>query len=98
MVVLAAVLAFGVGLGLSLLYFGGLWWTVRRVVAEGSPKMLLLGSFVVRTGFVLLGFYLVILWMGEQWEFLAAALLGFIVGRTVLVRRWRPRRTPTPSS
>ena len=91
MVVLTGMLAFGGGVGLSVLYFGGLWLTVRRVVVAEWPKGLLLGSFVVRTGLVLLGFYLVILWMGEQWELLVACLLGFIVGRTVLVRRWGPR-------
>ena len=91
MVILATVLAFGGGVGLSALYFGGLWLTVRRVVAGEWPRSFLLGSFVVRTGLVLLGFYIVILWMGERWELLAACLLGFIVGRTVLVQRWGPR-------
>jgi F1F0 ATPase subunit 2 len=91
MVVLAGVLAFGGGVGLSVLYFGGLWLTVRRVVAGAWPKLALLGSFVVRSGLVLLGFYLVILWMGERWELLAVCLLGFIAGRTILVRRWGPR-------
>lgn len=91
MMVLAGVLAFGGGVGLSVLYFGGLWLTVRRVVAGAWPKVALLGSFVFRSGLVLLGFYLVILWMGERWELLAACLLGFIVGRTLLVRRWGPR-------
>lgn len=91
--ILAGVLAFGGGVGLSVLYFGGLWMTVRRVVAGAWPKLALLGSFVVRSGLVLLGFYLVILWMGERWELLVACLLGFIVGRTILVRRWGPRST-----
>ena len=91
MTVLYGVLAFGGGVGLSVLYFGGLWLTVRRVVAAEWPRSFLLGSFVVRTGLVLLGFYLVILWMGERWELLAACLLGFVVGRTILVRRWGPR-------
>jgi F1F0 ATPase subunit 2 len=102
--ILAGVLAFGSGVGLSVLYFGGLWLTVRRVVTGDWPRTVLLGSFVVRAGLLLLGFYLVILWMGERWELLAACLLGFIVGRTVLVRRWGPRparastRSITPPS
>jgi len=104
MVILAGVLAFGGGVGLSVLYFGGLWLTVRRVVAGAWPRMLLLGSFVVRAGLVLLGFYFVIRWMGERWELLAVCLLGFIVGRTVLMHRWGPRsaraseRSPIPHS
>jgi F1F0 ATPase subunit 2 len=94
--ILAGVLAFGGGVGLSVLYFGGLWLTVRRVVEGEWPRMLLLGSFVGRAGVVLLGFYLVILWMGERWELLAICLVGFIVGRTMLVRRWGPRPVHTP--
>ena len=91
-------LALVAGGGLSLFYFGGLWLTVQHVVETRRSKMLLLGSFVVRTMFVLAGFYVVIWFMGDRWELLAASLLGFIVGRTILVRRWRPRPAPTPSS
>jgi F1F0 ATPase subunit 2 len=92
-----SVLAFGAGGGLSLLYFGGLWLTVQRAVDDATrPTLLLLGSFVGRTALVLLGFHLVIVLMDDQWTLLVASLLGFIAGRTLLVRRWR--FCPTPSS
>jgi F1F0 ATPase subunit 2 len=81
-----SVLAFGAGGGLSLLYFGGLWLTVQRAVDDATrPTLLLLGSFVGRTAVVLLGFYLVIVLMDDQWMLLVASLLGFIAGRTILV-------------
>jgi len=75
---------------LSLVYFGGLWLTVRRARQVRRMKRLLIGSFVVRTVLVLGGFYLVLRLMGERWELLALALLGFLTGRSLLIRRWRP--------
>lgn len=94
-ILIGVLLALGVGGGLSVLFFGGLWWTVQEVVEHERPQLLLLGSFVLRSALVLLGFSLVLLLMGTHWELLAASLLGFIGGRTVLVRRWRPQPTRT---
>jgi len=87
-------LAAGVGAGLSVFYFGGLWMTVQRAVTAERPWALLLGSFVMRSAFVMLGFALVLLFMGDRWELLVAALAGFIGTRSVLVRRWRPPIVP----
>ncbi len=75
---------------LSLVYFGGLWLTVRRAGRMRRMKRVLIGSFVVRTVLVLAGFYLVLRLMGERGELLALALLGFLAARYVLIRRWRP--------
>ncbi|MFE8072540.1 ATP synthase subunit I [Marinobacteraceae bacterium S3BR75-40.1] len=75
------------GLGLGLFFYGGLWWTVRRTVEAARPAVLVLGSFVVRAGGVLAGFY----WLGgDQWQRLVALLAGFVVARlvvTLLTRR-----------
>lgn len=96
--VLSLLSALGWGGGLALLYFGGLWLTVQRAVEAGHPHWLLLASFVVRTALVLLGFFLVLAIPGADWTLLLASLLGFLAGRTVLVRRWRPHAPPSPSS
>jgi F1F0 ATPase subunit 2 len=82
--------AFGFGSGLGLLYFGGLWWTVRRIAQANRPKLLLVASFLTRTMVVLTGFYGLIQGMGAQWEALALSLLGFIAVRFALVHRWGP--------
>lgn len=83
-------LSFGWGAGMGLFYFGGLWLTLRRVPDAHRPKMLLVGSFLVRTGIVLAGFYGVTQVMDTHWEWLALSLLGFMGARLVLVRRWGP--------
>jgi F1F0 ATPase subunit 2 len=78
--------AFFVGMGAGLLYFGGLWWTVRRLPTARQPALLTLGSFFVRTGLSLAAFYFA---SGGQWQRILASLLGFIIVRVFLVRRMR---------
>ncbi len=73
-------IAFGAGLGMA--YFGGLWLTIRKLAGTPNPVLLLFPSFLVRTAIVLVGFYLV---MDGRWERLLAALLGFVLARTVLI-------------
>lgn len=85
---------FASGAGLGGLYFGGLWFTVQRIPAVRRPRLLLVGSFLVRTAVVLAGFYAVIRFAAMQWEGIAAAFLGFVIARFVLVRRWRPSVSP----
>lgn len=91
---------FGGLLGLG--YFGGLWWTVRRVRNVEGSTALLLGSFLVRSVFALGGFYLILRWMDGHWEMVALSLLGFLGVRLVLVRRWGPETvlssSPNPHS
>jgi F1F0 ATPase subunit 2 len=80
-------LAFALGLGLGLGYFGGLWWTVRQLGTARHPALWLGGSFVVRAGVSLVGFYVV---LGGGAARLMVCLLGFLVARTILVRYWMP--------
>ena len=81
------VLSLCAGAGLGLLFFGGLWWTVRRLPMARHPAPLALGSLVVRLGGSLAGFYLV---MDGHWVRLLACLTGFLLARTLLVRRLQP--------
>ena len=87
-------LAFLVGLGIGLFYFGGLWWTVTRLPNAQRPGLWTMGSFLVRTFVSLFGFYLV---MDRRWERLLVSLLGFLIARAVLVRRLRPLAKNAPN-
>ena len=42
------VLALLAGAALGAVFFGGLWWTVRRGVASPRPAAWFIGSFLVR--------------------------------------------------
>jgi F1F0 ATPase subunit 2 len=48
---------------------------------------LLLVSFVIRTAVTLAGTFWV---MDGRWERLAACMVGFLVARVILTRRWGP--------
>lgn len=87
---------FGGLLGLG--YFGGLWYTLEWARGTQQSTFLLLGSFIVRSAIVLAGFYLVIRLMGTHWEMVAFCLIGFMGARLLLVRRWGPHDTRSPST
>ena len=74
-----------VGLGLGLLYFGGLWLTIKNMNQSRSPIVLTLGSFILRTGAV----FLVLIYVARQgdWFNILVLLVGFIIGRIFLSRR-----------
>ena len=82
---LASALVAGVLLG--AIFFGGLWWTVRRGVSSGRVALWFLGSLLLRTGVALAGFYLV---AAGHWERLLLCLLGFVVARFAVTRLMRP--------
>jgi F1F0 ATPase subunit 2 len=75
--------AFGAGVVLGSAFFGFLWWTVRKGLSSQHPALWFSGSFLLRMGFVLSGFYIV---SGGQWERLIACLIGFAVARLFMKR------------
>jgi len=85
--ILRVVFAGIAGLGLGVIFFGGLWWTVRKGVSSKHPAAWFLGSMLLRMGLVLAGFYFV---GGGDWKRLIACLLGFIIARLLVTRLTRP--------
>ncbi len=80
------------GGGLGIIFFGGLWWTVRKGVAAPYPALWFFGSGLLRMSMVVAGFYLV---GGGQWRRLVACLVGFIIARGVVAWLLRPAgKTP----
>lgn len=73
------------------LYFGGLWFTVRRLATARRPLWVLIGSFAARLALLLVALYLL---AGRHWSSLVGALLGVLLARTVLIRRWGPPPAP----
>jgi len=83
------------GLVLGTVFFGGLWWTVRKGVSSKHPALWFLGSMLVRMSIVLLGFYFV----GRgDWQRLVACLIGFIIARFIVMRLTRTPIEPTQST
>jgi F1F0 ATPase subunit 2 len=69
------------GIGLGMLFYGGLWFTVRALPRSEHPMALAFASFSARTGVVLTGFVLV---TGHRWHNAVLCLLGFVLARTLL--------------
>jgi F1F0 ATPase subunit 2 len=75
------ILAGAAGLLLGAIFFGGLWWTVRRGFASQRAALWFLGSLVIRTGISVTGFYFV---SGGRWDRLLTCLLGFTIARFIV--------------
>lgn len=67
-------------------FFGGLWWTVHKIVASKRPALLFVGSLLFRTSLVLTGFYVV---ADGHWQRLLSCLLGFVFARFIVSRLTR---------
>ena len=75
------------GAVLGVIFFGGLWWTVRKGVSSKQPALWFFTSLVVRMTVVLSGFLLV----GHgHWQQLLACLAGFILARLFVTWKTRP--------
>ena len=83
----AGALGLLVGLALGAVFYGGLWWTVRRLSGR-SVGPWLAGSFVLRTLIVLAGFFAV---ARGPWCGLAACFAGFFAARLAMTRFTRSR-------
>ena len=71
-------LAWLAGLLLGVIFFVGLWWTVRKCVTSARPALWILGSLLLRMSITLTGFYFV---ADGQWQRLLLCFLGFIMAR-----------------
>ena len=76
-------LAFIAGIGLGTFFFGGLWFTVKQALASRYSALWFLGSSLVRTALVLIGFYFV---AQGSWQMLTISVVGFIAGRSLVIR------------
>jgi F1F0 ATPase subunit 2 len=72
------------GMLLGLIYFGGLWLSIRRFLARENAMLWFQISLMLRNLIALCGFYLI---MDGDWQKLIAAVVGFSVVRIVLSRR-----------
>lgn len=75
------------GFLLGLFFFGGLWWTIRRLRHSPTAAVMVFGSFLVRTIVTVTGFYLV---SQGNLERILACLVGFLIARAVVVRTQHP--------
>jgi F1F0 ATPase subunit 2 len=90
-----------VGLLLGAVYFGGLWWTVRRGLSARRPALLFGVSLLLRMTIAMAGIY----WVGREigpasgratWQALLLCLLGLVLARPLVLWLTRqPARSTT---
>jgi F1F0 ATPase subunit 2 len=80
---LTLVLAWLGGVVLGALFFGGLWWTVRKGTSARQPALWFLGSLLLRMNTALAGFYFI---SGGHWERLLVCFLGFALARPIVTQ------------
>lgn len=78
---LPLLLVASMGFLLGLIFFGGLWWTVQRMLHSARPALWMLGSLLLRMSIALYGFWLI---GGQDWKRMLACLAGFFIARLVL--------------
>ena len=84
---LTLALAWVAGGVLGAIFFGGLWWTVRKGVSSQQPALWFFGSLLLRMSIALAGFYFV---SGGHWDRLLACLLGLVIARFIVTRLTGP--------
>ena len=88
-------LALVAGVLLGAVFFGALWWTVRKGVSSQWPALWFSGSLLLRLSTTLVGFYYV---ADGHWERLLTCLLGFAIGRMIVMRLARVERNSACSA
>lgn len=83
---LALALALLGGILSGVVFFGGLWWTVRHGLLSPVPALWFSASSLIRTVVALGGFYVV---SHGEWPRLLACLLGFFLARIVIMQASR---------
>jgi F1F0 ATPase subunit 2 len=78
---LTLALAWLSGWVLGAIFFGGLWWTVRKGLSSQYPAVWFFSSMLLRMSFALAGFYFI----GRgHWQRLLLCLLGFVMARLLV--------------
>jgi F1F0 ATPase subunit 2 len=90
---LLVVFALLVGILLGAFFFGGLWWTIRKGIQSKRVALWSFGSMLLRTGVVMLGFYLL---LGDSWQRMLVGLLGFFIARVLVTWLTRVVVQPRP--
>lgn len=88
---LASLMAVLAGAALGLVFYAGLWWTVRRAATSRRPGPSILASLLLRMSVALGGFYLV---AGGELARLLPCLAGFVLARAAVT--WMTR-LPSPA-
>lgn len=75
------ILAFVVGVALGTLFFGGLWYTVKKAVTAKISVIWIFISFILRGTIVMIGFYFI---SSGGWKPIIISVIGFVGSRFII--------------
>jgi len=81
--IFVVVMVFISGVSLGLIFFGGLWWTIKNGSLSKKQPIWFTGSLLIRFSVILLGFYFV---GNSRLDSLLICLSGFIAARFITTR------------
>ena len=70
-----------IGFLLGVFYFGGLWWTTKKIITAKRPAILLMGSFFVRVMTVL---YVLYIFADSNFMNILTIMIGFMGSRFII--------------
>ena len=90
---MTSIIAFILGLGLGLFYFGGLWLTVQQLPVTKHPYRLMLFSFLFRLGVSIFVLSLIVVGNTKLYNVISllACCFGFLMVRTIAIVLIQPR-------
>ena len=80
--ILLMILAFIFGIALGTVFFGGLWYTVKKAVTAKIPALWFFVSLSLRLIIILTGFYFI---SRGSWKRLLICVFGFITARFLVI-------------
>jgi len=86
------------GFVLGVLYFLGLWLTLKDLPSTKRWGLKVFVSFIIRVSLLAAAFFYL---MGQDWERMVALIMGFWFARMVMIRRLRvnsPNKSHTEST
>ncbi len=83
------------GLASGAIFFGGLWWTVRKGMAARNPAAWFPVSLTLRACLLIVVFYCM---AADGWQALLPCMGGFLIARKAMIRLIRPASRPSHAS
>ncbi len=68
---------------LGTIFYGGLWWTVKKGASSERSALWFFGSLQLRMAIALVGFYFV---SSGHWDRMVACLAGFFLARILVTQ------------
>ena len=84
--ILSMTFALVTGFSLGAIFYGGLWWTVKKGVLSKRPVLWFGGGALLRMCITIAGFYFI---CQGNWKRLIVCLIGFVMARFAI--KWPAR-------